>query len=266
MMRTRVPLYGVLVLLFLAFLAPLLWALSGSFKPRGDIFAYPPQPIPDPFTLDNYQRLFSGQPFWRWFLMSTVVAVVATTVSVFVCALAGYGFAKFRFAGKRLLFGVMFSSLSIPFAVILVPLFVILVKTGLGSPWFALIVPWVAPAFGIFMMHQHPHFGRWPAATTHRHGTGRITYVGTVPDPAFARALLEWAAPADTWRPAHPSVTSTTATAREGRRVRFLHNWSWEPVTVPVPAAVRDVLSDATYADEVPLGAWDVKVLAEERS
>jgi hypothetical protein len=55
----------------------------------------------------------------------------------------------------RLLFGVMFSSLSVPFAVILVPLFVILVKSGLGSPWFALIVPWVAPAFGIFMMQQY---------------------------------------------------------------------------------------------------------------
>ena len=155
MTRGRIPLYGFLGLLFVGFLAPLLWALSGSFKPRGDIFGYPPKLIPDPFTLDNYQRLFSGQPFWRWFLMSTVVALVATTVSVFVCALAGYGFAKFRFAGKRLLFGVMFSSLSIPFAVILVPLFVILVKSGLGSPWFALIVPWVAPAFGIFMMQQY---------------------------------------------------------------------------------------------------------------
>jgi ABC-type glycerol-3-phosphate transport system permease component len=151
----RVLLYVTLVLLLVAFLAPLLWALSGSFKPRGDIFGYPPRLVPDPFTLDNYRALFSEQPFWRWFLMSTVVAVVATAVSVFVCALAGYGFAKFRFAGKRVLFGVMFGSLSIPFAVILVPLFVILVKTGLGSPWFALIVPWVAPAFGIFMMQQY---------------------------------------------------------------------------------------------------------------
>ncbi|MGX1911598.1 carbohydrate ABC transporter permease [Streptomyces phaeochromogenes] len=148
-------LYLTLVLLLLAFLAPLVWALSGSFKPRGDIFAYPPKLVPDPVTLHNYRALIEDQPFARWFVMSTVVAVVATVVSVFVCALAGYGFAKFRFAGKRLLFGVMFSSLSIPFAVILVPLFVILVKTGLGSPWFALIVPWVAPAFGIFMMQQY---------------------------------------------------------------------------------------------------------------
>jgi multiple sugar transport system permease protein len=151
----RILLYVTLSLLLVVFLAPLVWALSGSFKPRGDIFDYPPRLIPDPFTLHDYRALLTGQPYLRWFLMSVVVAVAATVVSVFVCALAGYGFAKFRFAGKRLLFGVMFSSLSIPFAVILVPLFVLLVKTGLGSPWFALIVPWVAPAFGIFMMQQY---------------------------------------------------------------------------------------------------------------
>src|SRR5690625_1514364 len=68
--------------------------------------------------------------------------------------MAGYGFAKFRFRGKRILFTVMFSSLSIPFAVILIPLFVLVVKSGLANPWFALTVPWVAPAFGIFMMQQ----------------------------------------------------------------------------------------------------------------
>lgn len=113
--------------------------------------------------------------------------------------------------------------------------------------------------------YEHPHFGRWPAATTHRHGTGRITYVGTVPDPEFARALFQWAVPADEWRPAQPSVTATSATARDGRRVRFLHNWSWEEASVPVPAAVRDVLSGVVHPEAVPLGPWDVKVLQEER-
>ncbi|MEU2540608.1 beta-galactosidase [Streptomyces iakyrus] len=112
--------------------------------------------------------------------------------------------------------------------------------------------------------YEHPHFGRWPAATTRRHGAGRITYVGTVPDPAFARALFDRYAPDGAWRPAHPSVTATLATARDGRRVRFLHNWSWQEVSVPVPTALRDVLSDAVYADAVPLGPWDVKVLRED--
>lgn len=99
--------------------------------------------------------------------------------------------------------------------------------------------------------------------TTHRHGAGRITYVGTVPDPAFARALFEWTTPT-TWRPAHPSVTASSATARDGRRVRFLHNWSWATVSVPVPAPLRDALTDEVHTDEVPLGPWDVKVLTDE--
>ncbi|GGZ98064.1 beta-galactosidase [Streptomyces purpurascens] len=112
--------------------------------------------------------------------------------------------------------------------------------------------------------YTHPHFGRWPAVTSHRHGAGRITYVGTVPDPVFARALFDRYAPDSAWRPAHPSVTATSATARDGRRVRFLHNWSWDEVSVPVPAAVRDVLSETVYGDTVPLGPWDVKVLQDD--
>ncbi|MET9681670.1 beta-galactosidase [Streptomyces coeruleorubidus] len=112
--------------------------------------------------------------------------------------------------------------------------------------------------------YVHPHFGRWPAVTTHRHGAGRVTYVGTVPDPVFARALFDRYAPEGAWHPAHPSVTATSATARDGRRVRFLHNWSWEEVSVPVPTALRDALSDTVYGDAVPLGPWDVKLLLEE--
>ncbi|TDC15101.1 carbohydrate ABC transporter permease [Streptomyces sp. 8K308] len=151
----RVLLYLTLSALLLVFVAPMLWALSGSFKPRGDLFEYPPKLIPSPATLDNYRNLLDSQPFWSWFAISVITAAAATAVAVFVCALAGFAFAKYRFAGKRLLFSVMFSSLSVPFAVILVPLFILMVKSGLSNPWFALTVPWVAPAFGIFMMQQY---------------------------------------------------------------------------------------------------------------
>jgi beta-galactosidase len=116
--------------------------------------------------------------------------------------------------------------------------------------------------------YDHQHLGRWAAATTREHGAGRITYVGTVPDPAFARTLLRWAVPAgdDAWRSLGETVTSTSGRSRSGRRLRFVHNWSWTPVTVPVPAAVRDVLTDARLAadDELELGPWDVRVLVED--
>jgi multiple sugar transport system permease protein len=151
----RLGLYITLFLLVAVYLAPLVWALSSSFKDRSEIFSFPPELWPADPTTDNYANLLAGQPFWSWMLMSTGVALVSTAGVVFLCSLAGYGFAKYEFRGKRLLFDVMFSSLAIPFAVIVVPLFILVAKLGLAHPLFALIVPWVAPAFGIFMMRQY---------------------------------------------------------------------------------------------------------------
>lgn len=150
----RVALYVGLVTASAFWLFPLVWAVSSSFKERSDIFAFPPRLLPQNPTLENYTTLFADHPFVRWFVFSTVIAVVATVITVLVCSLAGFGFAKYRFKFQSVLFNLMFSSLAVPFAVIVVPLFVLLANTGLAVPWFALIVPWVAPAFGIFMMRQ----------------------------------------------------------------------------------------------------------------
>jgi beta-galactosidase len=115
--------------------------------------------------------------------------------------------------------------------------------------------------------YDHPHFGRWPAVTTRAHGAGRITYVGTEPNPVMARALFDWlvADGAGGWRDVPASVKSTGATATDGRRVRFVHNWSWEEARVRLPVAVRDVLAGEQLAagDELLLGPWDVRVLEE---
>lgn len=151
----RIGVYAILSVIAFVVLLPLLWALSTSFKQRGDMFAYPPQLLPHPATLDNYRHLLDQQPFASWFATTLVVAVVSTVASALVCSLAGFGFAKYRFKGKALLFNTMFGSLAVPFAVVVLPLFVILTKVGLTAPFFALIVPWVAPAFGIFMMRQY---------------------------------------------------------------------------------------------------------------
>ncbi|MFF4838087.1 beta-galactosidase [Streptomyces sp. NPDC001315] len=117
----------------------------------------------------------------------------------------------------------------------------------------------------VLATYNDPHLGRWPAATTRPYGTGRITYIGTVPNPAFGEALFNWAAPQGAWGRPHPSVTATSATARDGRRVRFLHNWSWNPVSVTLPAAAKDALTPTVYeaGGSVELGPWDVKVLTE---
>ena len=116
--------------------------------------------------------------------------------------------------------------------------------------------------------YEHPHFGSWPAVTTTSHGRGRITCVGTVPNAALATALFRWLLPpgdAPSWRDRPASVTVTGATSRDGRRVRFVHNWSWDPCEMRLPVAVRDVLTGTTLdaGAKLALGAWDVRVLVE---
>jgi len=116
----------------------------------------------------------------------------------------------------------------------------------------------------VLAAYEHPHFGRWPAITTRRHGEGRVTHVGTVPGRSLGRALAQWLAPAARhgWHELPDSVTATTGTAADGRRVHIVHNWSWEPVRVTAPAPVTDVLDDSTVpvGAELELGAWDVRV------
>jgi ABC-type glycerol-3-phosphate transport system permease component len=147
-------LYVVLVIVLLASVLPMIWAVSGSFKNIEEIFAIPPHLIPNHTTLANYASLFTEIPLPKWLWTSLWTAVVSTTISVIFSTMGGYAFAKFRFRGGQLLFDVMFSSMMIPVTVVVIPLFVEVAKMGLGNTYVALILPWLAPAFGIFMMRQ----------------------------------------------------------------------------------------------------------------
>ena len=112
--------------------------------------------------------------------------------------------------------------------------------------------------------YRHPHFGRWPAVTTRAHGAGRITCVGTVPGRGLARALAAWLTPVrrSGWSRLPESVTATTGTTPDGRRIHVVHNWSWQPAQLTAPAGLRDVLTRARFRTGalIELGPWDVRV------
>ena len=115
--------------------------------------------------------------------------------------------------------------------------------------------------------YDHPHLGRWAAVTTHAHGAGRVTYVGTLPDRTLAVALGRWLRPApDPWADRPDTVTVTGARNPAGGRLRFVSNWSWEPARLRVPEPVRDLLSgiDIGRAQQLDLEPWSVPVLVEE--
>jgi beta-galactosidase len=142
--------------------------------------------------------------------------------------------------------------------------------TGLAGSATAWADCLVAEGATTLARYEHPYLGEYAAVTTNRHGAGRVTYLGTVPDRTLAQAVAEWVASTsvgpDLWRqPPDSSVRCTTAVAADGSVLRFLHNWSWAPAELTLPNAATDLLSGGELAvgDIVRLGPWDVRVLAE---
>jgi beta-galactosidase len=117
--------------------------------------------------------------------------------------------------------------------------------------------------------YDHPHFGRFAAVTTHRFGQGQVTYIGTLPNHELGRAVAELVlAEAGVRVPRADlpgSVLVTGARLADGRRLWFVSNWAWDPVTVPAPAAGSAMLSGRELPEggRLELGAWDVDIVVE---
>lgn len=133
--------------------SPFVWALLSSFKVRGDIMA--PGFLPRTWVFQNYVDLFTQTSYLRWLLNSIIVSVSAMLLGMATCALAGFAFAKYRFAGSAILFWTVIAAMSIPPFTTVIPLFGWLAKLGLINTYPVLILPFAANAFGLFMMRQY---------------------------------------------------------------------------------------------------------------
>jgi multiple sugar transport system permease protein len=116
----------------------------------------PPTFFPDKWTFKSYQTIFTDPrvPLARFYLNSTFVTVMRVFITLFTSSLAGYIFCKYRFWGKNVLFVVILAQLMIPFQVIMIPEYLILVKLKLIDNLWGLIIPGMVDAFGIFLMRQ----------------------------------------------------------------------------------------------------------------
>lgn len=143
----------VLLVMGLIVAIPLYWTVLSSLTTNEALFRAIDW-IPHAFRFDNYSNALKGAPFGRYFINSLVVAVVVTITTIVTSALAGYGFAKFRFPGRNLLFGVIIASLMIPLPAIMIPLFVLVKQLHWLDSYAGLIIPGAVSGFGIFMMRQ----------------------------------------------------------------------------------------------------------------
>lgn len=154
LLGAKVVLYGLLTLIALFMMLPFFWMLSTSFKPQAEIFARPPVLISQNMSLEGYNYIIKLGVL-RALRNTAFVSTAFVALSLFFCALGGYGFAKYRFPGRSALFGFLLATMIIPGAVTMVPVYIIMLKIGWIDTFLPLIVPGAANAFGIFFMRQY---------------------------------------------------------------------------------------------------------------
>ncbi|HEV8638304.1 MAG TPA: carbohydrate ABC transporter permease [Chloroflexota bacterium] len=146
-------LHVVLLFFSVVAVAPFVWMIFGSLKTYRELVSSP-YVLPEVWTLDNYSEIINRVYFLTALRNSFVVAAVQTLVVLTTSALCGFVFAKYRFSGKEVLFAVLLSTMMVPFAVVLVPLYIFISDIGINDSLLAIIVPGLWSTFGIFLMRQ----------------------------------------------------------------------------------------------------------------
>lgn len=160
-MRTRAwvekgLVYLVLVAGGLFSLLPLIWLIRSSLMDMGQIFELPPIWIPDPFRFGNFSEALTILPFGRYFINTTVIVIFTMLGVLVTCSISAYSFARMSWRGRDLVFGLLLSSMMLPYAVTLIPTFIGWSKLGLTNSFIPLIASaWFGGgAFNIFLLRQ----------------------------------------------------------------------------------------------------------------
>lgn len=151
----RILLYAVFITAAVATVYPFLWMVSASFKPLKEIVGGNMSLLSPNMSLDNYKYIFGRSSlFPKWFLNSFLVALIGTTVNVFINTMAGYSLSRLTFPGRDQIYHALLVLLMVPSQVLLIPNYLILQKLGMLDSYAALVLPAAANIGNIFLMRQ----------------------------------------------------------------------------------------------------------------
>jgi len=146
----------VALIVVAATLGPVLYAVLGGFRTNAQL-AESPASLPDPWVLENYQRVLTSATFWRYALNSTVIAVVTTVVAVVFGLMAAYPLARYRFRWREPIYLVFVLGLLFPATVAIIPLFIIITRQlHLGNTWWGVALPQAAFALPVTIIILRP--------------------------------------------------------------------------------------------------------------
>lgn len=157
----KIGIHSILIFVSLLSIFPFIWLISTSLKGNAEnIFAYPPQIIPQDFTFKNYVEVWHRVNFVAYFINSMIVAGATVFLNLLLSALAAYPLARMDFWGKKLSFFAVLATIMVPFQAIMLPVYLITLKLNMVDSvnnfmgYLGLVMPFAVSAFGIFLMRQ----------------------------------------------------------------------------------------------------------------
>lgn len=146
--------YAFLLITGLIMTFPFIYMILSSLKTSSEVVQVPPRLLPETLQLGNYLEVINIVPLGTQLVNTVIVTIGVVLGWVITSVLAGYAFARLNFPGRDLLFFLYLGTLMVPFAVIIVPMFKIMVAFGWVNKLTALIVPWIFTAYGTFLLRQ----------------------------------------------------------------------------------------------------------------
>lgn len=133
---------------------PIFYMLSVSFTEAAEAYQFPPSLLPSHPVLTNYSDALDAAPLWQFMLNSLIAALGITVIQMLTSILAAYALARIEFKGRKFVLGLVVAMLMVPSEITIVPNYLMMVRTGLIDTHLALIAPFSASAFGIFLLYQ----------------------------------------------------------------------------------------------------------------
>lgn len=147
--------YIILILGSFFMMMPLVWLVRSSFMELNQIFIFPPVWIPEPFTFENYPGVFEAVPFLKYFINTFTILIPSVIGILISCCMGAYAFSRLNWPYRDFIFAVLMTTLMLPYAVTLIPTFLIWAKLGLVNTFWPLIIPkWFGAIFYIFLLRQ----------------------------------------------------------------------------------------------------------------
>jgi sn-glycerol 3-phosphate transport system permease protein len=146
---------GILVLMVFVFMFPFLWMCSTSLKTLREAYQIPPSLFPSHLMFSNYIKAWQTIPFALYLKNSLVVTLSVVAIQFLILVPAAYGFARYNFKGKQVMFSIVLLAFMLPSQITFVPVYLMFSKLGMVNSYAPLIIPFAANAFGIFLLRQY---------------------------------------------------------------------------------------------------------------